>query len=204
MDAILTFFTETLTGPWYIVYVVVLVILIFACIGYLSERAIYLKKKNARYAKAEDPVEPSLVNQTVDTVSSPLKPGNIVSSVESTSNENPESSLPEEMVMPVVEKEEQVSVEPTVQNVIPTPVPLMEQTEPPVTTIPVEDPVLQAAEPPTEISIPVIPTIETGTDFSHQNDEASQVSTFPSKEETVEIPEVIETPSITSSADLPK
>lgn len=190
MDAILTFFTETLTGPWYIVYVVVLVILIFACIGYLSERAIYLKKQNAKYAKAEETVTPSLEST------------NVVSPVEESVNENP--SLQSETVMPVREEVEQVPVEPIVPDVMPISVPLVEQKEPPVAEIPVEGSVLQTAEPPIENSIPAIPMIETESDVTYPNDEVPQVSSFPSREETVEIPEVIEAPSVMSPTDLPK
>lgn len=190
MDAILTFFTETLTGPWYIVYVVVLVILIFACIGYLSERAIYLKKQNAKYAKAEETVTPSLEST------------NVVSPVEESVNENP--SLQSETVMPVREEVEQVPVEPIVPDVMPTSVSSVEQTEPPVAEIPVEEPVFQTVESPIENSIPVIPMIETGSEVIPSNEGVSQGPSFPSVEETVEIPEVIEAPSVMSPTDLPK
>ena len=37
MENVIHFFRDTLSGPSYIIYVIVLVILIFACIGYIAE-----------------------------------------------------------------------------------------------------------------------------------------------------------------------
>ena len=45
MDIVIEFFRDTLDGPFYIVWVVILVILIFACIGYLAEKGINNKKE---------------------------------------------------------------------------------------------------------------------------------------------------------------
>ena len=50
MDIVISFFRDTLDGPFYIVWVVVLVILIFACIGYLAEKGIKNKKEKEKYA----------------------------------------------------------------------------------------------------------------------------------------------------------
>ena len=38
MDIVIEFFRDILDGPFYIAWVVVLVILLFACIGYLAEK----------------------------------------------------------------------------------------------------------------------------------------------------------------------
>lgn len=50
MDIVISFFRDTLDGPFYIVWVVVLVILIFACIGYLAEKGINKKHEREKYA----------------------------------------------------------------------------------------------------------------------------------------------------------
>ena len=50
MDIVISFFRDTLDGPFYIVWVVVLVILIFACIGYLAEKGINKKHEIEKYA----------------------------------------------------------------------------------------------------------------------------------------------------------
>ena len=50
MEIVIEFFRDTLDGPFYIVWVVVLVILIFACIGYLAEKGIKNKKEKEKYA----------------------------------------------------------------------------------------------------------------------------------------------------------
>ena len=50
MDIVIEFFRDTLDGPFYIVWVVILVILIFACIGYLAEKGINNKKEKKKYA----------------------------------------------------------------------------------------------------------------------------------------------------------
>lgn len=54
MDMIIGFFRDTLVGPFYIVWVVILVILIFACIGYLAEKGINKKKEKEKYAAVSD------------------------------------------------------------------------------------------------------------------------------------------------------
>ena len=71
MDIVIEFFRDTLDGPFYIVWVVVLVILILACIGYLAEKSINNKKEKEKYAivsednvnnesvKIEEPVQVS-------------------------------------------------------------------------------------------------------------------------------------------------
>ena len=71
MDIVIEFFRDTLDGPFYIVWVVVLVIFIFACIGYLAEKSINNKKEKEKYAivsednvnnesvKIEEPVQVS-------------------------------------------------------------------------------------------------------------------------------------------------
>ncbi len=54
MDYVIEFFRDTLDGPLYIVVVVICVILIFACIGYLAEKSINAKKEKEKYASVGD------------------------------------------------------------------------------------------------------------------------------------------------------
>lgn len=61
MEIVLKFLTETLSGTTYIIVVVVAVILLFACIGFLAERSILRKKKEQLYAKENSDVS----NQSV-------------------------------------------------------------------------------------------------------------------------------------------
>ena len=65
MDIVIEFFRDTLDGPFYIVWVVVLVILIFACIGYLAEKGIKNKKEKEKYATVDDTNNSAVVQDTV-------------------------------------------------------------------------------------------------------------------------------------------
>ena len=65
MDIVIEFFRDTLDGPFYIVWVVVLVILIFACIGYLAEKGINKKKEKEKYASVSDTGNTEVVQDTV-------------------------------------------------------------------------------------------------------------------------------------------
>ena len=72
MDIVIEFFRDTLDGPFYIVWVVVLVILIFACIGYLAEKGIKNKKEKEKYATVGDVnnievVQEAVVSESVNT-----------------------------------------------------------------------------------------------------------------------------------------
>ena len=72
MDIVIEFFRDTLDGPFYIVWVVVLVILIFACIGYLAEKGIKNKKEKEKYATVRDAnntevVQEAVVSESVNT-----------------------------------------------------------------------------------------------------------------------------------------
>ena len=62
------FFRDTLDGPFYIVWVVVLVILIFACIGYLAEKGINKKHEREKYATVnENDDNVSIIQEAVVT-----------------------------------------------------------------------------------------------------------------------------------------
>ncbi len=57
MDAIISFFRDTLDGTGYIIWLVILGLLVLSCIGYLAERHYALKDRKAMYEKAKNPVE---------------------------------------------------------------------------------------------------------------------------------------------------
>ncbi len=67
MQYVIEFFRDTLDGPFYIVWVVVLVILIFACIGYLAEKGIKNKKEKEKYATVSQngSIDGAVVAETV-------------------------------------------------------------------------------------------------------------------------------------------
>lgn len=68
MDIVISFFRDTLDGPFYIAWVVVLVILIFACIGYLAEKGINKKHEREKYATVnENDDNVSIIQEAVVT-----------------------------------------------------------------------------------------------------------------------------------------
>ena len=68
MDIVISFFRDTLHGPFYTAWVVVLVILIFACIGYLAEKGINNKHEREKYATVlENDSDVSIVQDAVIT-----------------------------------------------------------------------------------------------------------------------------------------
>ncbi len=77
MDNVINFFRDTLDGPFYIVWVVVLVILIFACIGYLAEKGIKNKKEKEKYATVSDTNNTEVVQDAV--VSEPVNNTQVMS-----------------------------------------------------------------------------------------------------------------------------
>ncbi len=91
MDIVIEFFRDTLDGPFYIVWVVVLVILIFACIGYLAEKGIKNKKEKEKYATVDDTNNTAVVQ---DTVVSDVSNATQVESSPVTPIAEPASSVP--------------------------------------------------------------------------------------------------------------
>ena len=65
MDIVISFFRDTLDGPFYIVWVIFCVILIFACIGYLAEKGIKNKKEKEKYATVSDTNNTEVVQEAV-------------------------------------------------------------------------------------------------------------------------------------------
>ncbi len=75
MEDLIIFFRDTLSGTTYIVTVVIAIILILACIGYLAEKGLNKKKNAAKYASVNSeevsttPVAP--VNNVAESVATP-------------------------------------------------------------------------------------------------------------------------------------
>lgn len=57
MEVFVHFFRDTLSGPIYVIVVIIAIILIFACIGYLAENKIKEKKQKDKYAEVAGPGE---------------------------------------------------------------------------------------------------------------------------------------------------
>ncbi len=57
MEVFVHFFRDTLSGPVYVIVVIIAIILIFACIGYLAENKIKEKKQKEKYAEVAGPGE---------------------------------------------------------------------------------------------------------------------------------------------------
>ena len=57
MEVFVHFFRDTLSGPVYVIVVIIAIILIFACIGYLAENKIKDKKQKEKYAEVAGPGE---------------------------------------------------------------------------------------------------------------------------------------------------
>ncbi len=76
MDMIISFFRDTLSGPLYIVIVVVAVILFFACIGYLAERKLKLTKEQNKYAQVGS--NEVVLSETIEEVAPTVTPQVVV------------------------------------------------------------------------------------------------------------------------------
>ena len=105
MDIIVEFFRDTLDGPFYIVWIVVLVILIFACIGYLAEKGINKKHEKEKYATVSKGNGSDNSNSVLKDVSEPINSNQVASTpvtapvVEPVSS--PTSSINEVPTVPV-------------------------------------------------------------------------------------------------------
>lgn len=123
MENVIHFFRDTLSGPSYIIYVIVLVILIFACIGYIAENKLKEKKQKDKYAEV-------------------AKPGEVVKSLEETApipvvNNSVEEVSSNQAVTP--NSNQQIKVAPVNENVVSS-VPLQPVTIPPQQIQPVMEP----------------------------------------------------------------
>ena len=117
MEVFVHFFRDTLSGPVYVIVVIIAIILIFACIGYLAENKIKEKKQKEKYAEVAGPGE---VVKSVEATA----PIPVVSAGATQVNEVPvaQSVAVEQLVQPQVvatpvEEIKTVPVEPVVTPV---------------------------------------------------------------------------------------
>ena len=118
MDTVISFFRDTLDGPFYIVWVIILVIFIFACIGYLAEKGINKKHERERYATVDESDSNASVVQDV-VVENPAKNDEVVGSL-SSNDINIDTSVNTSQIVSVPNNEEVVIpdvVATSVQNV---------------------------------------------------------------------------------------
>ena len=140
MENVIHFFRDTLSGPSYIIYVIVLVILIFACIGYIAENKLKEKKQKDKYAEVAKPGE--VVKSLEETAPIPVG-NNPVEEVSSNQAVTPNSN-------------QQIKVAPVNENVVNS-VPLQPVAIPPQQIQPVMEP--QVEVQPVGIN-PVSPVVE--------------------------------------------
>ena len=140
MENVIHFFRDTLSGPSYIIYVIVLVILIFACIGYIAENKLKEKKQKDKYAEVAKPGE--VVKSLEETAPIPVD-NNPVEEVSSNQAVTPNSN-------------QQIKVAPVNENVVNS-VPLQPVAIPPQQIQPVMEP--QEEVQPVGIN-PVSPVVE--------------------------------------------
>ena len=140
MENVIHFFRDTLSGPSYIIYVIVLVILIFACIGYIAENKLKEKKQKDKYAEV-------------------AKPGEVVKSLEETAPipvvNNPVEEVNSNQAV-TTNSNQQIKVAPVNENVVNS-VPLQPVAIPPQQIQPVMEP--QVEVQPVGIN-PVSPVVE--------------------------------------------
>lgn len=132
MEVFVHFFRDTLSGPIYVITVIIAIILIFACIGYLAENKIKEKKQKEKYAEVAGPgevvksVEATAPIPVVSTVATPV---NEVSVAQPVAVEQPVEKVKTAPVEPAVTPVQEVkpitnSVQ--VQEVAPKIVPVKE------------------------------------------------------------------------------
>ena len=178
MDIVIEFFRDTLDGPFYIVWVVVLVILIFACIGYLAEKGIKNKKEKEKYATVRDAnntevVQEAVVSESVNTthvtstpVTTPIRePVTNDSTVEEVPTSDvgiTQNSVANESDVQAVNSS--INTTPTVSEVTTAPVENVNTTVPQVEDVnatvvqPVEVSQPNNVVTPTVVSLPIEPT----------------------------------------------
>lgn len=102
MDGFIVFFRNILSGPLYIAVVVIAIVLIFACIGYLAEKGLNEKKIASQYVEADSVVidHPTSSSAVIDTYV-PLEETQSVPDVDTPNLVEEAPSVTE--VMPVVD-----------------------------------------------------------------------------------------------------
>lgn len=130
MEVFVHFFRDTLSGPVYIIVVIIAIILIFACIGYLAENKIKEKKQKEKYAEVAGPgevvksVETTAPIPVVSAVEQPVQPQVVVKPVEEI------KTVPVEAVVTPVQEVKPVVNTSKVQQVVPKITPVKEPLSP--------------------------------------------------------------------------
>lgn len=117
MEVFVHFFRDTLSGPVYVIVVIIAIILIFACIGYLAENKIKEKKQKEKYAEVAGPgevVKSVEATAPIPVVSAGATQVNEVPVAQSVAVEQP---VQPQVVAPPVEEIKTVPVEPVVTPV---------------------------------------------------------------------------------------
>lgn len=117
MEVFVHFFRDTLSGPVYVIVVIIAIILIFACIGYLAENKIKEKKQKEKYAEVAGPgevVKSVEATAPIPVVSAGATQVNEVPVAQSVAVEQPVQS---QVVATPVEEIKTVPVEPVVTPV---------------------------------------------------------------------------------------
>lgn len=92
MDFIITFFRDILDGPLYIIVAIISGILICSCIGYMAEVSLNKKKAEKEYEESHADLSSSLVNQSENTIQTPLPSSNGSGSINQYQTVNQQSS----------------------------------------------------------------------------------------------------------------
>lgn len=117
MEVFVHFFRDTLSGPVYVIVVIIAIILIFACIGYLAENKIKEKKQKEKYAEVAGPgevVKSVEATAPIPVVSAGATQVNEVPVAQSVAVEQP---VQPQVVATPVEEIKTVTVEPVVTPV---------------------------------------------------------------------------------------
>ncbi len=117
MEVFVHFFRDTLSGPVYVIVVIIAIILIFACIGYLAENKIKEKKQKEKYAEVAGPgevVKSVEATAPIPVVSAGATQVNEVPVAQSVAVEQP---VQPQVVVTPVEEIKTVPVEPVVTPV---------------------------------------------------------------------------------------
>ena len=117
MEVFVHLFRDTLSGPVYVIVVIIAIILIFACIGYLAENKIKEKKQKEKYAEVAGPgevVKSVEATAPIPVVSAGATQVNEVPVAQSVAVEQP---VQPQVVVTPVEEIKTVPVEPVVTPV---------------------------------------------------------------------------------------
>lgn len=134
MEVFVHFFRDTLSGPVYVIVVIIAIILIFACIGYLAENKIKEKEQKEKYAEVAGPgevIKSVEATAPIPVVSAVATPVNEIPVAQSVAVEQAVPQVQQQVVVQPVEEIKTVPVEP-VKTVV-TPVQAAQTVVQPVT-----------------------------------------------------------------------